>query len=101
MTGEQIGANRYWENGEAIARAETEWTVGDSFEYANDFGAMGFRLRRARRVIPKGVKLRRKHRSDRAVRGSSPSWNFLYKSCYYKGEAFYARKLDAAGVSPS
>lgn len=36
---------------------------GDSFEYASNSGATGFRLRRARRVIPKGVKLSRKHRT--------------------------------------
>jgi len=70
-TDEQIGVGRYWETGEAIARRKPK-DGGDSFEYASYSGAMGFRLRRARRVIPKGVKLSRKHRSNRAVRGSLP-----------------------------
>lgn len=60
---EQIGIGRYWETDEAIARRKPK-DGGDSFEYASDSGAMGFRLRRARRVIPKGVKLSRKHRSN-------------------------------------
>lgn len=59
-----------------------------SFEH--DSGAMDFRLRRARRVIPKGVKLPRKHRSCHRLWGDEtcPPRNFLYKSCYYKGRRF-------------
>jgi len=64
---EQIGVPiAIEETAKRLRERKRSGRLGDSLEHTSDFGTMGFRLRRARCVIPKGVKLRRKHRSRQA-----------------------------------
>lgn len=79
--------------GEQISSERKPEDDGDSFECESDSGATSFRLRRGSPCNPERRETLAKASFEPSCeRVSSPTQNFLYKSCYYKGGTVYTCK---------